>query len=148
MDVDAREILAELQTLSAAEPVSTLSRLRELADAVDHAMAYGSSTRSARHTNFRCSWPPLKNASQLSKPKLGDNVIGEIEPRNGYIEFRWRLKTSSLILVASPHRNHRAPRPITLRGDTTANEVMPWMPAAYTDVIRRSRLPRSGNRLA
>jgi hypothetical protein len=41
MDVDAREILAELQTLSAAEPVSTLSRLRELADAVDHAMAYG-----------------------------------------------------------------------------------------------------------
>jgi hypothetical protein len=41
MDVDAGEILAELQTLSAAEPASTLPRLRELADAVEHAMASG-----------------------------------------------------------------------------------------------------------
>jgi hypothetical protein len=41
MDLGAGTILAELQTLRAAGPASTLPRLRELADAVEQAMASG-----------------------------------------------------------------------------------------------------------
>jgi hypothetical protein len=41
MDVDAEEVLTDLKTLSAEEPTSTLPRLRELADAAEHAMASG-----------------------------------------------------------------------------------------------------------
>jgi hypothetical protein len=41
MDLDAGEILTDLKTLSAEEPTSTLPRLRELADAAEHAMASG-----------------------------------------------------------------------------------------------------------
>jgi hypothetical protein len=45
MNLDAQAIPADLQTLKAAEQASTLPRLRELADAVEHAMA------SDRHSN-------------------------------------------------------------------------------------------------
>jgi hypothetical protein len=39
MDVDAGEILAEIQTLSTKEPANTLPRLRELADAAEQMAA-------------------------------------------------------------------------------------------------------------
>jgi hypothetical protein len=41
MDVDAGEILNDLKMLSAAEPTSTLPRLRELAGTAERAMASG-----------------------------------------------------------------------------------------------------------
>jgi hypothetical protein len=46
MDLDAQAILAELQTLKAAKQASTLPRLHELADAVEHAMASGRYSRA------------------------------------------------------------------------------------------------------
>jgi hypothetical protein len=88
--MDAQRILVELQTLRSGEPESTLRRLRELADEIEHAMLADRSVGAAQThqaIDYLCdsklNKTGLMSLAKTSRRSIAGSPWRSDEPRDG-----------------------------------------------------------------